>query len=245
MILTRYLYPKDSVIKSLYLALAIADKPQANFWAYELFYSGFRKETIELLLNIYTEYYTKESIYPKQQSWFSKLYKNWQDTNMEEDHIIASILENMIRREPDLQKFEQKLCLKIPPQYSQKKYNQKPIFVILKQHGDIAPYQTQFATYVSGWKLPREVCIYQTFPSKHTIQDYVNPPTRWIYYANGSPLWRTRIKKYGGKPNEKMKTIIFPSEDAEEDFRNWFDLEPDEQPKSVQNAWFGTQNPIL
>ena len=48
MILTRYLYPKHNVIYSLHVALFINEKDMANFWAYELYYSGFRTETIDL-----------------------------------------------------------------------------------------------------------------------------------------------------------------------------------------------------
>jgi hypothetical protein len=234
MILTRYLYPKHNVIYSLYVSFLLVDKDQANFWAYELYFSGFRTETIELLIQIYNDFYMEEPIKPIFQKWLIKIYEKWQK-DMTPD-VVSTIIENMIRREPNYSKFQQKIGYQTTPQKSIK-YIQKPIFVMIK---DTPPqYQTKFADISKGWKLPRLVCEYQSYSDPNmpmiTITDYDN----WIYYASGSPIWRTRVKKYGGKIMEKDEKILFSDESLEEEFMDLFHMEPDEQPLEIQSAWFG------
>lgn len=236
MILTRYLYQKHNVIYSLYVSLALADLQQSLFWAYELYYSGFRTETVELLLDIYTNYYAIEPIKPSFQKWLTKIVEQWRQDMKPE--IVATIVGNMIRREPDAEKFREKipdLVFPVPPTYIQ-----KPVFVISKQ----APtqYYTKLAEYSKGWKLPRIACQYVSYsdPMERPIKlaDYVDD-NQWLYSSAGSPIWRTRIKKYGGKVDESTQSVKFLSEDTEEEFMNWFSMEPDEQPMDIQAAWFG------
>ena len=58
----------------------------------------------------------------------------------------------------------------------------------------------------------------------------------WEYYAMGSPIWLTRLKKFGGIINEKDKKIEFLSEgeDGKEGFYEFYAYELDELPKEVQ-----------
>jgi len=236
MILTRYLYPKHNVIYSLYVSLAMADLQQSLFWAYELYYSGFRTETVELLLQIYDSYYATEPVKPAFQKWLTKIVEQWRQDMQPE--IVATIVGNMIRREPDISKFREKIPELVLP--TPTTYIQKPVFVVSKQ----APpqYYTKLAEYAKGWKLPRMVCQYVSYsdPMEQPIElaDYVDD-NKWLYSAAGSPIWRTRIKKYGGKVDDTTQTVKFSSEEAEEEFMNWFSMEPDEQPLEIQAAWFG------
>ena len=57
MILTRYLYPKHNVEYSLVIALFQENREQANFWAYELYFSGFKQQVLHELLLIFEEYF--------------------------------------------------------------------------------------------------------------------------------------------------------------------------------------------
>ena len=221
MILTRYLYPKNNAVYSLHIAIINQqDIQEANFWAYELYYSGFRAETIELLIDIYDYYFKQEPVKPALQKWLSKKYTEWQ-SDMTQDHIIASIIENIFKRQPE--------------GAPENPRTQTPIFIVAKE----PKFPTILAEYTKGWKLPQKVCAYACYREPNStpplnIDDFTQ---NWILYASGSPIWRTRVKKYGGKIT--ADSVIFPDEDSEQEFRNWFDMEPDEQPTELQEAWIG------
>lgn len=57
----------------------------------------------------------------------------------------------------------------------------------------------------------------------------------WLYHASRTPFWATRLEKYGGVSNEE-RTVTFSDASKEESFYELYGLEPDEQPKSVQDA---------
>jgi hypothetical protein len=56
----------------------------------------------------------------------------------------------------------------------------------------------------------------------------------WLYHASFCPLWLFRIEKYHGKVNDHNKKIDFEDIDFEDEFYEEFNLEPDEQPKEIQ-----------
>lgn len=237
MIFTRYLYPKHNVIYSLYVSLAIADSDQANFWAYELYFSGFRSETVDLLLTIYENYYKQDM---KLQKWLQIKVNEWKQ-DMSKPEIVITIIQNIIRREPIFEKFLEKVpglgAEGAPLPHSVPKTSQKTCYISYKT---IPPqYNTQLAVYTGGWKLPRQVCQYRSTRDPTEPELNITNYDNWLYISTGSPIWRTRIMKYGGKICEKTKSVKFSTEEAEEEFMNWFSLEPDEQPLSVQHAWFG------
>ena len=53
---TRYLYEKSEVKLALTLCI-LNKKDEAVFWAYELYYSGFKTELTELFWTIYYDFY--------------------------------------------------------------------------------------------------------------------------------------------------------------------------------------------
>jgi hypothetical protein len=58
----------------------------------------------------------------------------------------------------------------------------------------------------------------------------------WMYYASFSPLWKERIQEHNGQICHETQKIWFEDEDDEEAFYSDYDLEPDEQPRSVQET---------
>ena len=48
-VLTRFLYIKDEVLLSLLISILEKDYDQSLFWASELYYSGYEKETMEYI----------------------------------------------------------------------------------------------------------------------------------------------------------------------------------------------------
>jgi hypothetical protein len=57
----------------------------------------------------------------------------------------------------------------------------------------------------------------------------------WLYYASRTPFWTTRLEKYGGIVGGE-RNVTFSDVSKEESFYELYGLEPDEQPKSVQDA---------
>jgi len=62
--------------------------------------------------------------------------------------------------------------------------------------------------------------------------------SEWLYYASRTPFWATCLEKYGGVVKEG--TVTFSDAAKEELFYELHGLEPDEQPKSVQDACIGS-----
>ena len=69
-----------------------------------------------------------------------------------------------------------------------------------------------------------------------TIEDYKN----WVYDSYETPIWKTRIEKFGGKLSEDGdRRVVFETEESEEKFYNKYDFDPDEQSRETQQKWFG------
>ena len=93
LIFTRYLYVKDEVRVAL-LSSILRKSDDAIFWAYELYYSGFKHELFELLWNIYYDFFA--TLNPSFESYFLKKHGEW--LNNEYDTIISSIVQSLLFR---------------------------------------------------------------------------------------------------------------------------------------------------
>jgi hypothetical protein len=92
---TRYLYEKDEVKLSLLLCI-LNKKEEAIFWAYELYYSGFKAELVNLFWTMYYDfYYTSNPSFEKY--LLKKLNNNLNfETNCE--HYLSMIVNNFMIR---------------------------------------------------------------------------------------------------------------------------------------------------
>jgi len=92
---TRYLYEKDEVKLSLLLCI-LNKKEEAIFWAYELYYSGFKTELVNLFWTMYYDfYYTSNPSFEKY--LLKKLNNNLNfETNCE--HYLSMIINNFMIR---------------------------------------------------------------------------------------------------------------------------------------------------
>ena len=62
----------------------------------------------------------------------------------------------------------------------------------------------------------------------------------WEYHASLSPLWNKRMSEFKYTRNEQKKIIEFDNDDILEDFcQKYGFLEPDEQPREIQDASTG------
>jgi hypothetical protein len=55
-IFTRFLYVKNQVVLSLILSL-LKREEECIFWGFELFYSGYKTELLEIIVKIYYDFY--------------------------------------------------------------------------------------------------------------------------------------------------------------------------------------------
>jgi len=97
MILTRYLYNKEHVEYSLFLALLKRDREQAKFWIYELYHSGFKQECFVLVWKLYYQLYA--GFFVNLEELLKRQTLEWMEDNSR-DWTIGTIVENIARCEP-------------------------------------------------------------------------------------------------------------------------------------------------
>jgi hypothetical protein len=244
LIFTRYLYIKTEVEHSLKYAILTQDKNSALFWAYELYYSGFKVETLALLSDIYNNYYSHyinlgKFLNKKCREYADNIDKNSLDKNSldknsldknSHDYIIGTIVKN--------------LCIK---RYSEVGQDRK-VFIIF-DYIDIKKYQTILETDYSHPRLVlQNKCEYTPWREPIIVNDAITIPLpilyenikekyydHWLYYASLSPIWLNRIKKWNGIQNHKTQYIEFTDDFYFEQFYQLYNYEPDEQSNIIEN----------
>ena len=328
--LTRYLYVKDRVEYSLFVAILKKCREESKFWAYELYFSGYAMETVRFLWDIYFRIYSAK--YPnlelflrtKTEEWMNDKSKYWiigtivenlarQEIQMDEEEFVNIKMNQMSLPVLELQTFSKLLskpeneilhkitvattseellgflqninthgnsqfqtlleqtcgtikiisspvkylqnlkyaCISRTYTYSyyfdytpQKKQKNKKMdtkkFSILVE-SDVLKYTSKPFIENHAWKILSKLCLFpiRNAPNlyKYKITDYQN----WLFYACVSPIWEKRIHKYGGKINKHKKNVEFSNQDKEDQFHNWYNLEPDEQSIQIQHMWFGVE----
>jgi hypothetical protein len=107
---TRYLYVKEEVKLSLILCI-LNKKDESVFWAYELYYSGFKSELIQLFWTMYYDfYYTLNPLFEKY-----LLKKLINDLNFESncENLLAMIVNNFMIRPHTMDIFMLKQIIEI------------------------------------------------------------------------------------------------------------------------------------
>ena len=92
-VFTRYLYLKDEVKLALFISL-LKKSDDAIFWAYELYYSGFKTELIEIIWNIYYKFYA--TLNPSFEAYL--LNKLSKDKQINDDKLVSTIIQDLIIR---------------------------------------------------------------------------------------------------------------------------------------------------
>jgi len=100
MIFTRNLYEKSSVCYSIWYSLLNKDREQAKFWAYEFYYSGFKKEFFKYIWKIYYCYYAYNN--PSFEKFLLRRNLEWFEDE-DNDWIIGNIIDNLCMREVSLE----------------------------------------------------------------------------------------------------------------------------------------------
>ena len=92
---TRYLYEKDEVKLALVTSI-VNKKDEAIFWAYELFYSEFKVELVELLWKIYYDFYS--TLNPSFEKYLNNKLSNCFCNDIDGEKFISMIINNFIIR---------------------------------------------------------------------------------------------------------------------------------------------------
>jgi hypothetical protein len=97
LVFTRYLYAKDEVRIALLVAI-LNKSDDAIFWAYELFYSGFKHEFFSLIWKIYYDFFA--TLNPSFEQYLLKKHKEFLKTDKtnEDDRFVSSIVQTMLFR---------------------------------------------------------------------------------------------------------------------------------------------------
>jgi hypothetical protein len=167
--LTRYLYDKDKVVESLHHSVQIKNFQQSLFWGYELYFSGFSDEVLEILENIYQTRFSQN--HPKLGVYLRKKQEQIKD----KPEWVATILKNLTMKNPD-----------IPETPSVK-------FVNVKPH-HIEPFMTK-EPEGPGWQFLRKVCVYGVKGQSTNVENFRK---KWLIFAIESPIWKKRVEEYGG-----------------------------------------------
>jgi len=92
LVFTRYLYIKDEV-KTALLVSILNKSDDAIFWAYELYYSGYKNELYAFIWKIYYDFFA--TLNPSFAAYLAKKLSIKEDLN---DRLISSIIQNLLIR---------------------------------------------------------------------------------------------------------------------------------------------------
>ena len=154
-VLTRFLYIKDEVLLSLLISILEKDYDQSLFWASELYYSGYEKETMEYIDAIYITFFRSQN--PK----LGRIVKWGLAKYNKGIHMPASILLNLtsIPRKYTLQDFAAK---NDDPEILENAYKQETNVVIFSEVKYAEKYKFSELCHIQNRKILKHVCKYST-----------------------------------------------------------------------------------
>ena len=96
LVFTQYLYIKEEVRIALLVSI-LNKSDDAIFWAYELYYSGFKDELLKLIWKIYYDFFA--TLNPAYESYFIKKHNQLiMDTDGSQKHIVSLIIQDLLFR---------------------------------------------------------------------------------------------------------------------------------------------------
>lgn len=144
LVFTRYLYLKDEV--KIALLLSILNKSDdAIFWAYELYYSGYKNELFVFIWKIYYDFFATQN--PTFAAYLSKKLS----CKIIEDRLVSSIVQNLLIRSFNTDVF---LLRTISECFENEIECDLERILENKDH-------RQLATYILGNKEEKEIDIYK------------------------------------------------------------------------------------
>jgi hypothetical protein len=96
LVFTRYLYIKEEVRIALLVSI-LNKSDDAIFWAYELYYSGFKHEFFNLIWKIYYDFFV--TLNPAFEVYLLKKHKEWlRENDDNQDKLVSSIIQDLLFR---------------------------------------------------------------------------------------------------------------------------------------------------
>jgi hypothetical protein len=238
-VLTRFLYIKDEVLLSLLISILEKDYDQSLFWASELYYSGYEKETMEYIDAIYITFFRSQN--PK----LGRIVK-WGLVKYNKGiHMLASILLNLtsIPRKYTLQDFATK---NDDPEILENAYKQETKVVIFSEVKYAEKYKFSELCHIQNRKILKHVCKYSThkqwgkifnnnLTSMNQKELYEKHNHNWLFYASFCPIWTKRIREHCGTVDEINEKVVFEDDDWFEQFHENYEYEIDEQSRDIRS----------
>lgn len=249
---TRYLYIIDDVKSSLVLALLDHNRDESLFWAYELYFSGFKEDVFSILEQMVDMIYSP--LNPALRIFLKKQKQEWVKTK--QYCILGTYIYNIVYRPYDISSFVKYFCKDsdlsdyIENNHIVKKILQCKIYIIVEQK-DVVKYLTIHnikprTLLKKVVKYPIRTNTLAIFDHEHGIFSHHQLQTfywyDWLFYSAISPIWADRIVKYNGFIDYIKKTVLFATENDQELFYEAYNYEPDEQPKCIQEMNIGKNN---
>lgn len=241
---TRYLYNHTEVRQSLFISMLNYNIDESLYWAYELYYSGYKVETCEFILDTYLLIYRDDN-----NEYENKIIN---DINIlkEEDNAImyGNIIATLCTLQYDLQKFCKKY-LKI--EVKQIKIKKNNMLVELNDE-----YIKEFETVnirEKSYRVLRNVIKYPIRNDYNLIFNTLLPSYEnlhnmlyyhWLYYASKNPVWYERICEHNGVVDNDKKTVEFEDDDDIEEFHEKWGYDIEEQPVEIQHSIVGKKDVI-
>lgn len=170
--LTRYLYIHTDVeytLRTRFDNPATSSTDEVIYWAYELYFSGYVVETVEILSSIYNQYFSHTQG-TKFQRVLTELIED--DTKSE---VIGTIAYNLFV----FVKYRKGLCA-------------KPKLWVNYRKCNIAKFCNKFLSKSDLSHVRR----YRISPNPVQLYNKTVNSENWVYYAYYSPLWRKRINLF-------------------------------------------------
>lgn len=244
--LTRFLYIKDEVLLSLLISILEKDYDQSLFWASELYYSGYEKETMEYIDAIYITFFRSQN--PR----LNRIVK-WGVAKYNKGiHMAASLLLNLTSnmRKYTLQDFAAK---NDDPEVLENAYKQETNVLIFSEEKNAEKYKFSELCHIQNRKILKYVCKYSTYKQWGKIFNipivsfnhkelYEKHNHNWLFYASYCPVWSKRIKEHCGIVDEENEKVVFENDDWFEQFHENYEYEIDEQNGEIQRKMLHTSS---
>lgn len=203
MIFTRYLYLKDEVEIALMLSLLNKKEDEALFWAYELYYSGFIDDLIQLIFKIYYDFYA--CINASFEAFLIKKVREIKESIIDFKKNIAIIINNLLIRPINMDVFLLRLIYTVNINTNEELYikNDKNILLDLlvrEKYENISQYIFKDSELESESKNYVEI--------QNTILDYFNSKGLKL---NKEKIWKDfniTIITYQNIPHILMSKIM-------------------------------------
>lgn len=242
---SRYLYVIDDVKSSLLLSILDHEPKEALYWAYELYFSGFKDDAFTTLLNISNSMYS-----PKVHRFVQQQKTKWEE-HPEQYWIVGTVVWYLADRPANIADFAAEFC-QDPELIQQIKNN--PIthrratnIAIFLEEKDVQAYinvetgrPDQLLKHVL--KHPPRTQVAKIFEHDHATYSahtlYEMWSKNWLYYAAKSSIWQQRIESHNGIIDHAQKVVTFEDDDAEP-FDEKYYYDTDEQPRQIVELCLG------